>query len=51
MIEPIINKVNDEQVEVTQEVRQVFNKDVLLNQKKTLEEQITKIDSLLKVFL
>ena len=50
MIEPIINKVNDEQVEITQEVRQVFNKDVLLNQKKTLEEQIKKIDELLAVF-
>ena len=50
MTEPIINKVNDEQVEITQEVRQVFNKDVLLNQKKTLEEQIKKIDELLAVF-
>ena len=50
MTEPIINKVNEEQVEIIQELRQVFNKDVLINQKKTLEEQIKKIDELLAVF-
>lgn len=44
----VINKISDDVVEITKEVVDTYSKEHLLKMKKSLEEELNKVNSYLK---